>query len=84
MKKTTVYLGPSMSLNGFTITKGTIFLGAASAEVEQKKNDNPEFAALFVEPHLVAKERQGLQENNSYLAMCYHNVYAEYLAKKGE
>lgn len=80
--KTTIYLGPSMSLNGFTISKGTIFAGAASDEVEQKKNSDPEFAALFVEPHLVAKERRGLQDNNSYLALCYQNVNAKYLAKK--
>lgn len=80
---TRVYLGPSMSLNALFISNGTVFVGDATAEIEQYKKDNPSFSALFVKPEQVAEARRGLQNGDTFLASCYQRVLDDYIKEKG-
>lgn len=79
-----VYLGPSMSGQGITISKGTIFSGPAMSEVEQKKADSPEFNALFIDVERVGAARFDIQKGDTFLANCYKTVLNEYLSAKNK
>ncbi|WP_392559351.1 hypothetical protein [Orbus mooreae] len=80
--KITVYLGPSMAMGVFSISSGMIYVGKATDEIEKKKECDPNFAALFVSPEQVAKERRGLQTGDTYLANCYQAVLSAYQQEK--
>lgn len=79
-----IYLGPTMSGQGITITTGSIFNGSTSAEIEQRQQSDANFAALFVSIDEVAEARIGIRNGNTFLAECYKNVHQNYInSKKG-
>lgn len=79
-----IYLGPTMSGQGITITTGSIFNGSTPPEIEQRQQSDANFAALFVSIDEVAEARIGIRNGNTFLAECYKNVNQNYInSKKG-
>ncbi|OCG44196.1 hypothetical protein A9G34_02065 [Gilliamella sp. Choc4-2] len=77
-----IYLGPTMSGQGITITTGSIFNGKFPSEIEQRQQTDANFAALFVDVDEVAEARTGIRNGNTFLAECYKNVYQNYISSK--
>lgn len=80
----TIYLGPTMSGQGITITTGSIYNGPTPPEIAKRQETDADFAALFVSVHEVGEARTGIRTGDSFLAQCYQNVYQSYInGKKG-
>lgn len=79
-----IYLGPTMSGQGITITTGSIYNGPTPPEIAKRQETDADFAALFVSVHEVGEARAGIRTGDSFLAQCYQNVYQNYInGKKG-
>ncbi|MCX8731176.1 hypothetical protein J3U66_12380 [Gilliamella sp. B2969] len=79
-----IYLGPTMSGQGITITTGSIFNGSTPPEIATRQQSDANFAALFVSIDEVAEARIGIRTGNTFLAECYKNVHQNYInSKKG-
>jgi hypothetical protein len=77
-----IYLGPTMSGQGITITTGSIFNGKFPPDIEQRQQTDANFLALFVDIVDVAESRIGIRNGNTFLAQCYKNVYQNYINSK--
>lgn len=79
-----IYLGPTMSGQGITITTGSIFNGPTPPDVEKRKTIDADFAALFVSVNDVGSARNNIRNGDTFLSQCYKNVYQNYIdGKKG-
>lgn len=77
-----IYLGPTMSGRGLTITTGSIYNGPLPPEISERQTRDPDFAALFVVADEVGAVRAGIRNGDSFVAQCYQNVYQKYINSK--
>lgn len=77
-----IYLGPTMSGQGITITTGSIYNGPLPPEISERQNRDPDFAALLVSSDEVGAARAGIRNGDSFVAQCYRNVYQQYMNGK--
>lgn len=77
-----IYLGPTMSGQGVTITTGSIFNGSPPPEIEQRQQNDANFSALFVDVDEVAVARTGIRNGDTFLADCYRAVHQNYINGK--
>lgn len=77
-----IYLGPTMSGQGVTITTGSIFNGSPPPEIEQRQQNDANFSALFVDIDEVAVARTGIRNGDTFLADCYKTVHQNYINGK--
>lgn len=77
-----IYLGPTMSGQGITITTGSIFNGSPPPEIEQRQQNDANFSALFVDVDEVAAARTGIRNGDTFLAGCYRTVRQNYIDGK--
>ena len=77
-----IYLGPTMTGQGITITTGSIFNGSPPPEIEQRQQNDANFSALFVDVDEVAVARTGIRNGDTFLADCYKTIYQNYINGK--
>lgn len=78
----TVYLGPTMSGQGITITTSTIYNGPTPPDIAARQESDEDFAALFVPVSNVAEARIDIRTGDTFLAECYQNVFKKYINGK--
>jgi len=79
-----IYLGPTMSGQGVTITTGSIYNGQVPPDIAERKQSDKDFSALFVSVDNVAEARIEIRKGNTFLSRCYENVINRYInGKKG-
>lgn len=79
-----IYLGPTMSGQGVTITTGSIYNGQVPPDIAERKQSDKDFSALFVSVDNVAEARIEIRKGNTFLSQRYEKVINRYInGKKG-